>query len=228
MKKGLSQETLKLIACITMLLDHIGAVFFRGIGLRLVGRIAFPIFCFLVAEGAHYTHSKRKYLFRMFIGAALSELPFDFGLFGGVTMRYQSVMLTLMLGLLAVFTMEKLPRMWLKPFAVIPYYLIADYLCTDYGGNGVLLVAMFAFCRELPNKRLWQTVGAALCCWCIGGYRVTLFGLRFPLEMFGLLAMIPIWLYNGRKLSHSRAIQWAFYLFYPVHLTVIALIRFLR
>ena len=56
----LPQEGLKLIACAAMLLDHIGAVFCSGIGLRIIGRIAFPIYCFLLAEGIHYTREPRK------------------------------------------------------------------------------------------------------------------------------------------------------------------------
>ena len=54
-KRGLSQEALKAIACVTMLLDHIGSIFVSGYTLRIIGRIAFPIFCFLMAEGAYYT-----------------------------------------------------------------------------------------------------------------------------------------------------------------------------
>lgn len=85
-KRGLSQETLKIIACVTMLLDHIGATFCPGIGLRIVGRIAFPIYCFLLAEGVHYTHSPKKYGLRLLIGALLSEIPFDLLFFGELTM----------------------------------------------------------------------------------------------------------------------------------------------
>ena len=76
-KKGLSQEALKSIACITMLLDHIGATMVRGYTLRIIGRIAFPIFCFLMAEGAYHTKNPRKYCLRLMIGMLLSELPFD-------------------------------------------------------------------------------------------------------------------------------------------------------
>src|SRR5699024_500130 len=93
-EKGLSQEGLKLLACLTMLLDHIGATLVPGWTLRIIGRLAFPIFCFLLAEGAHYTKNPAKYAFRLAIGAILSEIPFDFALFGGWTWYYQSVMLT--------------------------------------------------------------------------------------------------------------------------------------
>ena len=77
MKKGISQEGLKILACLTMLLDHIGAVFVRGYTLRIIGRIAFPIYCFLLVEGVLHTKNPRRYGLRLGIGLLLSEIPFD-------------------------------------------------------------------------------------------------------------------------------------------------------
>ena len=71
-KQGLSQEGLKLIACVTMLIDHIGAAFVPWMWLRMVGRIAFPIYCFLLAEGAFYTRNPRRYGARLAVGALLA------------------------------------------------------------------------------------------------------------------------------------------------------------
>ena len=122
MKKcGLSQESLKLIACVTMLIDHIGATLVLrmlqsmpvrneqynllvGIyyTLRIIGRVAFPIFCFLLVEGAYYTRNPKKYAMRLFVGMLLSEIPFDlaFSSRGNVFFDWSSnsVMLTLLLG----------------------------------------------------------------------------------------------------------------------------------
>ena len=75
-KHGLSQEGLKLFACVVMLIDHVGAVLFpQHFWMREVGRLAFPIFCFLLSEGVHYTRSPGRYVLRLTIGAAISELP---------------------------------------------------------------------------------------------------------------------------------------------------------
>ena len=132
-KSGLSQETLKIIACVTMLIDHVGAtvvesqffvtpfdgIYYLYFAMRIIGRVAFPIYCFLLAEGAHYTHNPRKYALRLFIGALLSEPGFDIALFGGWTWENQSVMVTLLLGFGMVELMKKCPKYWMKLLAVV-------------------------------------------------------------------------------------------------------------
>lgn len=228
-KKGISQETLKLFACVTMLLDHIGATLVPGWTLRIIGRVAFPIFCFLLAEGAHYTRNPGKYALRLFIGVLLSELPFDFSLFGGWTMRHQSVMVTMLLGFLALEAMKRAKPVLLRLLVALPFILAAEWLHTDYGGDGVILIVMFGLTRELPFKRLWQTTFMiAICGILMPGALVRVGSLRIGVELFAVLAMIPISLYDGRKLTHSKAAQWGFYLFYPVHLTVLLILQLLR
>lgn len=225
-QRGISQEMLKLIACITMLLDHIGATLVPGWTLRIMGRIAFPIYCFLLAEGAHYTRNPKKYALRLAIGAVLSELPFDLAFFGGWTWGYQSVMLTMLVGFFALQAMAKCQNYFLKCLVVLPFALLAEWMLTDYGGAGVLLIAMFGISRELSHKLLIQFVGMALICnYLIPGSRISIGNFRIAIELFALLALIPIALYSGRKVTTSKVVQWGFYLFYPVHLTVLYLIK---
>lgn len=227
-EKGLSQEGLKLLACLTMLLDHIGATLVPGWTLRIIGRLAFPIFCFLLAEGAHYTKNPAKYAFRLAIGAILSEIPFDFALFGGWTWYYQSVMLTMLLGFGALFSMGNCQNGLWKCLIVLPFALTAEWLQTDYGGAGVLLIAMFGLTRKMPYRNLVQTIAMGVLIWFLmPGAPVPVLGREIPIELFGILAMVPIALYSGKKRTHKKAAQWAFYLFYPVHLGVLYLIRVL-
>lgn len=221
-KKGISQEGLKLIACVTMLLDHIGAAFVSGYGLRIVGRIAFPIYCFLLAEGVAHTRSPLRYGLRLGIGAVLSELPFDLLFFGGVTLAHQNVMLTLLLG----FAMAQ----WMQHsrLRILPALLCgaaAELLATDYGFIGVMMIWVFVFTREMHWKIPVQIAALGLLCWFSGSLIIRIGSIRVPIEIFALLAMLPIAFYSGRKRTRSKALQWGFYLFYPVHLTVLLLIR---
>lgn len=237
-KTGLSQETLKIIACVTMLIDHVGASvvetqFFETpsvalsslyFAMRIIGRVAFPIYCFLLAEGAHYTRSPRNYAIRLSIGVLLSELPFDFALFGGLTWAYQSVMVTLLLGFGMLELMKKCPKYWMKLLAVIPFALAAQWLNTDYGGYGVAVVALFGLTRELPHCREIQLVGLSILCILMNSAEVSFGAIEVPIELFAVFSMIPICLYSGRKATASKAVQLGFYLFYPVHLAVLAVV----
>lgn len=222
--KGLSQEALKAIACATMLLDHIGAVFSSGYTLRIIGRIAFPIFCFLMAEGAYYTKNPRKYAFRLIVGMLLSEIPFDLLFRRQLTLQSQSVMVTLLLGFLAVEAIQRTDKGLVKLAVTVIGISLGELLNTDYGGYGVLLVILFSQTRG----QWWlQTVLVGMFAWMMNSMKIPVFGMKIPIEMFALLAMIPIGLYSGKKTTSSKAVQWGFYLFYPVHLSVLLLIRYL-
>jgi hypothetical protein len=212
----LSQEGLKCIACVTMLIDHVGAVFFpQNLWLRVIGRLAFPIYCFLLAEGAHYTQNPTKYALRLFIGLLLAEIPFDLALYGQISWAHQSVMFTLLLAFSMAMIMKKLPLLG-KVLAVIPFYFAAELLHTDYGGLGILIAAIFIISRELPESLLFQTCGLLAA-------NLAYFTSSI-IQPFAVLSMIPIGLYSGKKVSGSKPLQWAFYLFYPVHLLILRII----
>ena len=217
-EKIFSQEGLKLMACITMLIDHIGATIIPNMDFRIIGRLAFPIYCFLMVEGIWHTRNLKQYAIRLGIGALLSEIPFDLLFFGRITWDHQSVMVTLLLGLLAVYWGRKQKNYWL-PFCIC--FLAAEFLCTDYGGWGVAIICMFAMTREVPHREWLQLLGLALIFWAMDSYALPFGEIRIPIQFFGLPAMIPIGLYSGKKLTRNRAAQWAFYLFYPVHLTAL-------
>lgn len=221
--RGLTQEGLKLIACVTMLIDHIGAALVPMMELRIIGRLAFPIYCFLLVEGMARTRNTKKYGIRLAIGAVLSEVPFDLLFFGSLTFAHQSVMITLLLGYLMMLWMRINPKMQL--FAVFVCAGAAELLCTDYGAMGVLMIAVFALTANREDRLILQVLGVAALCWLIGGAYVRFSAFRVPVQIFGVLAMVPIWLYNGRKATRSKAVQWGFYLFYPVHLAVLLAVK---
>ena len=219
LKTGISQEGLKLIACLTMLIDHIGAIFFPGMtSLRIIGRISFPIYCFLLVEGVHHTLSPKRYALRLLAGAVLAEIPFDLAFFGRLDFDSCSVMVTLLLGYLGILAWRKGKSLFC--LAVIGLLcLLAEFLRTDYAATGIAIILLFEATRERPYGKLWQLAGLTILCW--SGYSVSVGLLRIPIQLFAVLAMIPICFYSGKKAIHSKAVQWGFYLFYPVHLLVL-------
>jgi hypothetical protein len=151
MRKFLPQEALKIIACLTMLIDHIAAVFLpreQTLLLRIVGRIAFPIFCFLLAEGVHYTRNPLKYGLRLLVGVALAEAPFDLLFYRGLTWEHSSVMVTLFLGLLAIMSVRLLPQWWLKIPSIAACVIAAELLGSDYGWLGVVMMLGMYLARD--------------------------------------------------------------------------------
>lgn len=218
-KKGLSQEMLKCIACVTMLVDHIGAVFVPGYALRLLGRVSFPIFCFLLVEGARHTRDPKRYALRLGIGALLSEIPYDLLFRGGIDWRYQNVMVTLLIGLGVILWAGRMKR-----FPILPLILgglLAEAVGSDYGSFGVALIFLFWLTADCRGKNWIWLVGMAVIFRLMGSQGVTILGLTVPIQLFGTLAMVPIALYSGRKTTVSRWVQWGFYLFYPVHLIIL-------
>lgn len=229
-KCGLSHEMLKLIACITMLIDHFGASVVLKLQLpwmaqlyyvcRIIGRIAFPIYCFLLAEGMRHTRNPLKYILRLAVGILLAELPFDFLFEGGFTWDSQSVMVTLTLGAVMLLCMQKMEKKFLKILLVVPFAVLAEFAKCDYGQWGIAMVAVFGLFDRLPV----QLLGLLMVNFLMNSATVPFFDMNVPIQLFAMVAMAPIAFYSGRKCFHSRAIQWVFYLFYPVHLMILWMI----
>lgn len=232
MKKFLPQEALKIIACLTMLIDHVAAVFLpweAALPLRIVGRIAFPVFCFLLAEGAYYTRNPLKYGLRLLLGVALAEVPFDLLFYGSVTWEHSSVMVTLFLGLIAIVAVQKIPFEWLKVPVAGLCVIAAEALGTDYGWLGVIMILGMYFARDAKYPAIIRAMVLVVVNWAFNSYPVAIAGdLTIPIQMFAVLALIPIELYSGKKLTANPVMKWGFYLFYPVHITVLLLISIFR
>ena len=216
MKRGLSQEGLKLIACVSMLLDHIGAILLPQVQwLRVIGRMAFPVYCFLLVEGIHRSKNLKKYQDRLILAALLAEVPYDLAVSGGVDFARCSVMVTLLLGFWVVRLIQQRGSLW-KRVAIIPLMLLSEILWSDYGSIGILIILLFEVTRN--GNRWLLLLGMVALNWSGASFH------GIPIQLFAVLALIPIWLYDGRKLTRSKWVQWGFYLFYPVHLLVLTLI----
>ena len=229
-EKKISQEVLKLIACVTMLIDHFGHAIVPELPVpymvelyytcRIIGRIAFPIYCFLLAEGMRHTRNPYRYVLRLAIGILLAELPFDILFEGGFTWDYQSVMVTLTLGAVMLLCMQKTEKKGLKLLLAIPFAILAELARSDYGGWGIAMIAVFALFDRTPG----QVVGLLLVNFLMESAAIPIFDIPISVQAFAVLAMVPIGFYSGKKLTHSKAVQWIFYLFYPVHILLLWMI----
>lgn len=198
-----------MIAVLCMVIDHIGYIFYADNPysvFRAFGRIAFPIFCFLIVEGFHHTRSHLNYLVRLFIFAIISEIPFDLAFFGTFFYwQHQNVFFTLALGLASIFCLEEMNNRRLYAVPLVLTWAAAYFLHCDYSIGGVILICILYLTREMPWVRFVLTALILYVFW--GSF-----------ELFGLLAMLPITFYNGRR---GPSVQMAFYWFYPVHLLIL-------
>lgn len=224
---------LKLIAICTMLIDHMGYTLFPGVmWLRCVGRVAFPIFCFLIAEGCVYTHDRKKYAARLLVFALLSEIPYNLMNSGMIWDPYdQNVLWTLLTGALVCWLIDwalKKCTVWafvLTGAVMLAAYWLLEIGNTDYGGWGMLLVAAFYCVRRClyPQvaKMAIQAIGLAF-------FSIGVMGGYLSIELWSLAALAPIWLYNGQRGFSHKAVQYGFYAFYPVHILILSLIAMYR
>lgn len=243
-RKGLSGSTLKMIAVITMFIDHVGAgilgryIINAGVAqafyspqwaeqnaelvepyaalmtaywvMRMIGRIAFPIYCFLLIEGFEHTSNVKRYVSRLAMFCLISEIPFDL-VFNGTVLEfgYQNVFFTLLVGVLVMWACRIVEEhSWWNPLTKIVLEIgatalgmaLAEFLRTDYAAIGVVcIMALYVFRKKKSSQLLAGCVS-------------------FAWEFTAPLAFIPIAFYNGKR---GWNIKYFFYAFYPLHLLLI-------
>ena len=245
----MSTTVFKVIAIISMLIDHLGAS-----GLiphtnpwytvcRVIGRIAFPLFCFCIAEGLRHSKNRKKYILRLFIFALISEVPYDLVFHRTFfTWDGQNVIFTLLLAVVGITVFEqpellgkvmqkyeKNPETYayqnadwvVKSFILGICALLGFLLKTDYAWFGVCLVYVIYFTGRWSKPKRYATIAAVL----IGyGLIQTLAGAGMMTALYWLAAsasLILIMLYNNKK---GRGLKWLFYAFYPAHMLILYLI----
>ncbi|MBQ9030864.1 MAG: hypothetical protein IJ106_05355 [Parasporobacterium sp.] len=264
-RKGLSAAVLKNIAVITMTIDHVTAFLLKAylyqqgnlnvysndwyvLG-RVIGRIAFVLYAFMIAEGALKTRNKIKYAGRLLALAVISVVPYSYVNTGRVLdFETQNIFFLLFLGLITLYAWEWLERrigskilsMALRILAAAAACAISEVLHFEYGMMGILLILVFYLWRyEFPKLALAgalvMTVGYIAHVLVMNGavnwisrHSATLINdlMRTDrIQVFGLLAFPLIFLYNGKK--GRQLPKMFYYLFYPVHLGIIALILYL-
>ena len=254
--KSTTSFKLKIIAIVSMFIDHIGAAVVEkviddplafGAGddlvkvlkivddvLRSVGRLAFPLFIFMIIEGFKYTRSRPKYFLRLFIFSFISDIPFDLGFFPEFitgwfpeTFFGQNVFFTLTLGLGAIIMIDRIctvnPQIEgekkLNANAVkraigvagttAVALVIADFINCDYGMSGVLAIIAAYLFRSNYNSEILAPV--------------IVLGAFNPVEFIAIFDVVIVSGYKGEKGRNFN--KWFFYLFYPVHLSLLVGIR---
>lgn len=235
---GLTANILKIIAMLLMLSDHVWATYMSfGNWMTYIGRMAFPIFAFQIAEGFVHTSNFKKYALRLLIFALITEIPFNlFYSSRWFNPFHQNVLFTLLLGLMAMYFIDRAKKRKTAKsiiFSVLWLLLIAVASLigfVDYGFWGVVTVVMFYVLRDFPFAWLAQLVAMVLIHVVVFEgqmFLVDIFGKTYeiPSQGFAVFSLIPIWLYGGRKGKSSKFMQYAFYAFYPVHMLILYLIK---
>ena len=229
--RGLDGGALKGIAAALMLTDHVGAILLPEVPvLRCVGRLAFPIFAFFIAEGYAHTRDFGRYFRRLAILAVVSEIPFNLENGTVFDLTRQNVLFTFCLALLTLRGLEVLGRergfgRWAGCGLVLAAgFAAGELLRTDYGGWGVVTVALLYLCRDGKYAKLWLLLAmAAVNGLGMGSLTMPVFGGEMPIQIFAVAALPVIWLYNGQ--AGPKGLRRAFYVFYPAHLLVLEGIR---
>lgn len=206
---------LKIFAIITMTIDHMGLTLFNNnLILRTIGRIAMPIFAFQVAIGFKKTSSKPKYILRMFITALISEFPLIFMLnSAGFAHSTLNICFTFTFALTSLYFMDLGKTNKFFFLAALFSLLLSLFIPMDYGLYSILLVLLFYF---FDNQKLYYTFGMILIALTYYVFE------KSYIQVFMLLSLPFLYLYNGKK---GKSLKYWFYAFYPLHMLIIALIR---
>lgn len=190
-----------------MVIDHTGAILFpENMIFRYIGRIAFPIFCYLLVEGFYHTRNIPKYMMRLGIFALISEIPYDLAFRGNLLdFEHQNVFFTLAIGVGMMYFLEKCPEISLKVIYVLLSMWLSVTLVTDYSYKGILLIAIYYFLR---NHKIEKIGLGALWNFIWNG----------AVQGYGAIASIFIALYNGER---GKGMKYFFYAFYPLHLLIL-------
>lgn len=202
----MSVFTIKMIAIITMIIDHVGLFLVpEQAEFRIIGRLSFPLFAWLIANGARHTKNINLYLVRLFVFGLISQIPFSLphqvvGVPHGL-----NVLFTLFLGLLCIKIIKEDLNTALKMLLVVVFGLVAEMFQTDYGLIGVLsIVGFYLYFDDFKGMLVWQTV-------------LWVFLLFSPIQPLAILSLIFIYFYNGKPGPKAK---YLFYIVYPLQFLI--------
>ena len=222
---GLSGNILKIIAAFSMAIDHIGVILFPdNMLLRLIGRIAFPIFAFLIAEGCRYTKNKPRYFFVMAFFAVVFQAFYT--LF--TEDMYLNIFFTLSFAILIIYSLQffssamknkSVHKIIFSAASVILIiscvYITGQYFLIDYGLWGCMLPA---FAYVIPHGQGLYRKILRTSLFAVGMFPL-IGSVRIPVQAYEFLALIPLFFYNGKRGKYNM--KYFFYIFYPLHMVII-------
>lgn len=219
---------LKIIACITMFIDHIGYVVFDGqvSWFNYIGRLAFPIFAFQISEGYIHTKNIKKYILRLSIFAIISQIPFM--LFHSIINDkfYLNVIFTLLFGLISILAYDKLHK-FLGIVIAIVAGLLAQFLNCDYGFYGVAITFLFYVFSKNKLLLSGSFITATVIHYAYNILKYASYGIDtlkyvysyyLPFAISTICTILIILLYNKKKGPNTR---YLLYLFYPLHMLLL-------
>ena len=217
--------TIKIIACITMVLDHIKYAIPETKGFLTIyfGRLSYPLFAFLITEGYVHTKDLKRYYKRLLIFAILSQLPFM--LFRTLVGEYLmlNILFTLLLGLVSITIFDKVKKKWISIPLCLSVIFLGKLLNVDYHWYGVATVFIIYLFRQ---RKILQFIGFSLLSF-IHYYTKGLFynvSTHILLSYaFTVSSIFIIWLYNGKL---GKKVKYFFYWFYPIHMLVVYFLKF--
>ena len=215
----MSSFVLKIIAVITMFIDHIGyAIFGKFSFFNYIGRIAFPIFAFQITEGYAHTKNLKKYFLRLFVFALVSQIPFM--LFGKIISNdfALNIFFTLLLGLACIYIYDKSKYKVVGFFLAVLIGFLAEFTHCDYGFYGVSIIFLFyVFKNDIIKSSIAFMITTAIK-YLIPIIKYGFYNKYLYLLIHTLIPIIFISLYNGKK---GKDTKYFLYLFYPIHLLLI-------
>lgn len=221
--------TIKIIAVITMLLDHIRYAFpetnFTIFG--LIGRISYPLFAFVLTEGYIHTKSKKEYVKRLIVFGLISQIPFMLfrSMIGKNEWKMLNIMFTLLFGFAGIACFDKIKNKWFSIPILIGIAILGDIVRVDYGWYGILFIYIFYIFKKQKAVILPASI-ALVVIYYASIYKMNFFSNTIYLQIiFTLISLIPIFTYNGEK---GRSMKKFFYWFYPLHLLILYLIYFMK
>ena len=225
----MSSFALHIIAMIFMLCDHMWATILDYEWLTCIGRIAFPIFAFLITEGYIHTSNINKYIKRMMIFAIITEIPFNLMVSASpIYPFHQNVLWTFVISLLTLkyLNFDNVKNSFKSILIILLAIIIATVTMCDYFGAGVMMVVGFYIFRKSKFLQLLMMIYVNMI--LIQGYSYPIdiagYTYYFPQQGFAVLSLIFIWLYNGKQGYHAKWFKIFCYAFYPLHMLILYLL----